>query len=67
MQHSETYSNSYVRMIDMQTSHNIMIVAVGFVGISLLQRASLNVNVLWSVSGVVGISLLQHASLNVNV
>ena len=43
-----------------------MTVAVGFVGISLLQHASLNVDVLLSVSGVVGISLLQHASLNVN-
>ena len=41
-----------------------MTVAVGFVGISLLQHASLNVDVLLSVSGVVGISLLQHASLN---
>ena len=45
---------------------HIMTVAVGFVGISLLQHASLNVDVLLSVSGVVGISLLQHASLNVN-
>ena len=44
-----------------------MTVAVGFVGISLLQPASLNVDVLLSVSGVVGISLLQHASLNVMI